>query len=59
MGKTILLQTIAYGLIRKYTPEQVNIYIIDCGSMVLKIFEESHHVGESVLSRKRKSVKFI
>lgn len=57
MGKTILLQTIAYGLIRKYTPEQVNIYIIDCGSMVLKIFEESHHVGGVVLSREDEKCK--
>ncbi len=50
MGKTIMLQTIAYGLIRKYTPQQVNIYMVDCGSMVLKIFENSHHVGGVVLS---------
>lgn len=57
MGKTILLQTIAYGLIRKYTPEQVNIYIIDCGSMVLKIFEESHHVGGVVLSSEEEKCK--
>ena len=57
MGKTILLQTIAYGLIRKYTPEQVNIYIIDCGSMVLKIFEESHHVGRVILSSEEEKCK--
>ncbi|MCM1543137.1 MAG: type VII secretion protein EssC, partial [Blautia sp.] len=50
MGKTVLLQTLAYGLIRKYTPGQVNLYMIDCGSMVLKIFEGSAHVGGVVLS---------
>ena len=44
-GKTVLLQTLIYGLINKYTPEDVNIYIIDCGSMVLKLFENSAHVG--------------
>jgi len=57
MGKTILLQTIAYGLIRKYTPEEINIYMIDCGSMVLKIFEESAHVGGIVLSNEDEKCK--
>jgi S-DNA-T family DNA segregation ATPase FtsK/SpoIIIE len=57
MGKTVFLQTIAYGLIRKYTPEQVNIYMVDCGSMVLKIFEESNHVGGVVLSSEEEKCK--
>lgn len=57
MGKTIMLQTIAYGLIRKYTPEQINIYMIDCGSMVLKIFEDSYHVGGVVLSNEDEKCK--
>ncbi len=57
MGKTVLLQTIAYGLIHKYTPEQVNIYMVDCGSMVLKIFESSAHVGGVVLSTQDEKCK--
>lgn len=57
MGKTIMLQTIAYGLIRKFTPEQVNLYMVDCGSMVLKIFEESYHVGGVVLSNEDEKCK--
>ncbi|MGN0317022.1 MAG: type VII secretion protein EssC [Lachnospira sp.] len=57
MGKTVFLQTIAYGLIRKYTPEQINIYMVDCGSMVLKIFEDSHHVGGVVLSSEEEKCK--
>lgn len=56
-GKTVLLQTIAYGLIRKYTSRQVNIYMVDCGSMVLKIFEESSHVGGVVLSNEEEKCK--
>ena len=48
-GKTVLLQTVFYGIIRKYSPRQVNVYIVDCGSMVLKIFENSAHVGGVVL----------
>ncbi len=57
MGKTILLQTIAYGIIRKYSPGQVNIYIIDCGNMALKIFENSRHVGGVVLSSEEEKCK--
>ena len=56
-GKTVLLQTLIYGLIRKYTPEQVNLYLIDCGSMVLKIFEDSKHVGGVVLSNEDEKCK--
>lgn len=57
MGKTVLLQTIVYGLIKKYTAKQVNIYLIDCGSMVLKNFEESSHVGGVVLSNEDEKCK--
>lgn len=50
MGKTVMLQTMLYGFIRKYTAKEVNLYMVDCGSMVLKIFEDSHHVGGVVLA---------
>lgn len=56
-GKTMLLQTIAYGLIKKYSPKEVNLYMIDCGSMVLKIFEDSVHVGGVVLSNEEEKCK--
>lgn len=56
-GKTIMLQTIAYGLINKYSPSQVNIYMIDCGSMVLKIFDNSSHVGGVVLASEEEKCK--
>ncbi len=56
-GKTVLLQTITYGLIRSYTPRQVHLYMIDCGSMVLKIFEDSAHVGGVVLSNEEEKCK--
>lgn len=57
MGKTVMLQTICYGLMRKYTPEQVNMYLVDCGSMVLKMFEDSRHVGGVVLSNEEEKCK--
>lgn len=57
MGKTVMLQTLVYGLIKKYTSQQVNIYLVDCGSMVLKIFEDSDHVGGVVLSNEEEKCK--
>ncbi len=57
MGKTVMLQTLIFGLIKKYTPQQVNVYIVDCGSMVLKIFEDSAHVGGVVLSNEEEKCK--
>ncbi len=44
-GKTNLLQTIIRGLASEYSPKEVNIYILDFASMVLKNFETLHHVG--------------
>lgn len=57
MGKTVFLQTIIYGVIKKYTPKQVNMYLIDCGSMVLKLFESSKHVGGVVLASEEEKCK--
>ena len=56
-GKTVLLQTMIYGLCRKYTPDQIHFYLIDCGSMVLKIFEEANHVGGVVLPNEDEKCK--
>lgn len=56
-GKTVMLQTIIYGLIRSYTPSEVNLYLVDCGSMVLKIFEESAHVGGVVISNENEKCR--
>lgn len=57
MGKTVMLQTILYGLMRRYTSSEVNVYIVDCGSMVLKLFEESKYVGGVVLSDEEEKCK--
>ncbi len=56
-GKTVMLQTMLYGLMKKYTPQQVNMYLVDCGSMVLKIFEESKHIGGVVISNEEEKCK--
>lgn len=44
-GKTTLLKTILMGLGTWYTPEDINIYILDLGSWGLKAFETMPHVG--------------
>ncbi len=44
-GKTNLLQNVIRSLSARYTPDDVNIYILDFASMVLKRFGELNHVG--------------
>lgn len=44
-GKSTLLQTVVYGLVNSYTPEQLNVYIIDYSSRMLGVFEGLPHVG--------------
>lgn len=44
-GKTNLLQTIIRNVAQQYSPEQVNLYILDFGSTILKNFSELNHVG--------------
>ena len=56
-GKTVLLQSLVYGLIKKYDSSEINFYLIDCGSMVLKLFESSKHVGGVVLSNEEEKCK--
>jgi len=50
MGKTTLMQTMIYNLMSVYSPDEVNLYIIDCGNMALKVFEEANQVGGVVLA---------
>lgn len=56
-GKTTLLQTILFGMINEYTPEEVNIYILDFGTMSLKVFEKSNHVGGVILPPEEEKLK--
>lgn len=44
-GKTNLLQTLIRGISSRYSPGEVNIYIIDFASMILKNLESLNHVG--------------
>lgn len=56
-GKTNVLQDIIRSLSTKYTPDEVNIYIIDFASMVLKNFEQLNHVGGVVCPSEDEKLK--
>lgn len=56
-GKTNLLQTIIRSIATKYSPQEVNIYILDFGSMVLKNFEGLGHVGGVVTASEDEKLK--
>ena len=44
-GKTNVIQTIIRSLAENYTPAEMNMYIIDFGSMILKNFADLNHCG--------------
>lgn len=56
-GKTNLLEWIIKELSMKYTPSELNMYIIDFGSMVLKNFESLKHVGGVVCASDDEKLK--
>jgi S-DNA-T family DNA segregation ATPase FtsK/SpoIIIE len=56
-GKTNLLQSLIRSITSCYSPEEVNLYILDFGSMVLKTFESLLHVGGVVTSSEDEKLK--
>ena len=56
-GKTNLLLTIVRSITEKYTPQEVNFYVIDFASMILKNFENIHHCGGIVCSNEDEKLK--
>lgn len=58
-GKTNLLQTIIRDISSKYTPEEVNFYIIDFASMFLKNYEKLAHVGGVVTPSEDEKLKSL
>lgn len=49
-GKENLVSTIIWSCCFEHTPEEINFYIIDCGTEVLKKFEKMPHVGDVATS---------
>lgn len=56
-GKTNVLQTIIRGLAENYSPCEVNMYIIDFGSMILRNFAELNHCGGVVCASDDEKLK--
>lgn len=56
-GKTNLLQCILRSVVSRYTPEEVNVYILDFGSMVLTAFDNLTYVGGVVCSSEDEKLK--
>lgn len=44
-GKSTFLQTMLFALVNKYSPKQLNIYILDYSSRMLAVFDGLAHVG--------------
>lgn len=49
-GKTTFLQTTIYSLVKSYSPESLNIYIMDFGGRTMGYYNELPHVGGVVFS---------
>ena len=49
-GKTTFITTLIYSLIKSHTPEEVNLYVLDFNTEILKVFEKAPHVGEVLFS---------
>lgn len=48
-GKTNLLKTMMSSLCSLYTPEDVNVYIIDCGGWSMSAYKDMPHVADVIL----------
>ena len=48
-GKEMFIRTVVYTLCRNYSAKEVNIYVLDFGSEMLRVFEQAPHVGGVVL----------
>ncbi len=44
-GKSTFLQSVVYGLVCQYSPDYLNVYILDFSSRMLSVFEDDPHVG--------------
>lgn len=55
-GKSTFLQTALYGLISRYTPEEVSIYAIDFSSRMLESFAAAPHTGGVLFEQDEDSI---
>lgn len=55
-GKTTFLKSLVTSLCRYYTPDDVNIYIIDCGGWGMSTFSDMPHVGGVALDSETEKI---
>ncbi len=55
-GKSTFVQTLIYGLTNRYTPDYVNIYILDFSAKMLTSFAEMPHVGGVIVENEDEKV---
>ena len=59
-GKTTLLKTLLLSLGMYYTPDEVNMYVLDAGNWTLNEFSEMPHVREIILNQEDEKIsKFV
>lgn len=49
-GKEQFIESIIYDLCNRYSPEYLNLYVLDFGLETLQMFAKAPHVGEVILS---------
>ncbi|MBQ0012402.1 MAG: type VII secretion protein EssC [Clostridiales bacterium] len=55
-GKTSFINAMIYALISDYSPEEVNIYVLDFSSETLRAFAKSPHVGDVILAHESEKI---
>lgn len=55
-GKAMFIEAMCYSLLSEYSPNEVNIYILDFDAEMLTAFSEAPHVGDVVLSHEAEKV---
>ena len=55
-GKETLLSTMIYDIINNYPPEITQLYILDFGSEIFKIFKNSNSVGDVIVANENEKV---
>lgn len=56
-GKTNLIQVLVRLIVEKYSPKEINFYIVDFGAMYLKNYSNLNHVGGVVTASEEERIK--
>lgn len=56
-GKTNIIQTILRGVALEYSPKDVNFYLLDFASLVLRNFGKMNHVGGVIVPNEEEKLK--